>query len=153
MKALTIEELKSLEVGDWVWVVYSKKGESCYEKIAGIDKTRVLFYGNDLSTTFSTYGTKWLAYKNKEQTETKGEIVEVVAQHKSLDEIERLIQHGRLQAFIKGGNLAEWLSCFWQQMAILEAQRCRQKIAKKNLRKIFSSNVKTCKSVIVIVLQ
>lgn len=78
MKALTIEELKSLEVGDWVWVVYSKKGESCYEKIAGIDKTRVLFYGNDLSTTFSTYGTKWLAYKNKEQTETKGEIVEVV---------------------------------------------------------------------------
>ncbi len=75
------------------------------------------------------------------------------AQHKSIDEIERLIQHGRLQAFIKGGNSEEWLDCFWQQMAILEAQKCQKKIAEKNLRKIFSSNVKTCKSVIVIVLQ
>lgn len=75
------------------------------------------------------------------------------AQHKSIDEIERLIHHRRLQAFIKGGNSEEWLDSFWQQMAILEAQRCWKKITEKNLRKTFSSNVKTCKSVIVIVLQ
>ena len=43
------------------------------------------------------------------------------AQHKSIEEIEKLINHRRLQAFIKGGNPIEWLGCFWQQMAILEA--------------------------------
>lgn len=54
------------------------------------------------------------------------------AQHKSIDEIERLIQYRRLQAFIKGGNSEEWLSYFWQQMAILEAQRCRKKLKLRN---------------------
>lgn len=44
------------------------------------------------------------------------------AQHKSIDEIKRLIQERRLQAFIKGGNSEEWLDCFWKQMAILEAK-------------------------------
>lgn len=47
------------------------------------------------------------------------------AQHKSIDEIEKLIHHRRLQAFIKGGLPEEWLDCFWKQMAIMEAQRCR----------------------------
>lgn len=50
------------------------------------------------------------------------------AQHKSIDEIERLIQHRRLQAFIKGGNSEEWLDCFWQQMAILEEEIWRKKM-------------------------
>ena len=75
------------------------------------------------------------------------------AQHKSIDEIDELINHRRLQAFIKGGNPIDWLDCFWQQMAILEAQRCQKSICEKNLRKIFSTNVRTCKSVIVIVQQ
>ncbi len=54
------------------------------------------------------------------------------AQHMGIDEIEKLIKHRQLQAFIKGGNSEEWLSCFWQQMAILEAQRCRKKLKLRN---------------------
>lgn len=75
------------------------------------------------------------------------------AQHKSIDEIERLIDHRRLKAFIDGGMPEEWLDCFWQQIAILEANRCRKKIEARNLQTIFSINVMTCKSVIVIVRQ
>lgn len=75
------------------------------------------------------------------------------AQHKSIEEIEKLIDHRRLKAFIDGGNPKEWLDSFWQQMAILEANRCRKKIGARNLRMIFSINVRTCKSVTVIVLQ
>lgn len=49
------------------------------------------------------------------------------AQHKSIDEIEQLIQKRRLQAFIKGGSSKEWLDSFWKQIAIMGAQICRKK--------------------------
>ncbi len=75
------------------------------------------------------------------------------AQHASIEEVKELIRERQRQAVLEDGNSEEWLDCFWKQMAILEAQRCRKKITEKNLRKIFSINVKTCKSVIVIVLQ
>lgn len=75
------------------------------------------------------------------------------AQHKSIEEVEELITERRLQAFIKRGNPLEWLDCFWKQMAILEANRCRKKIEERNLRTIFSANARTCKSVTVIVLK
>lgn len=77
----------------------------------------------------------------------------LLAQHKSIDEVEELITERRLQAFINGGNPAEWLDCFWKQMAILEANRCRKKIEERNLQTIFSVNAKTYKSVTVIVLK
>lgn len=75
------------------------------------------------------------------------------AQYKSIEEVEELVNHRRLQAFIKGGNPLEWLDCFWQQMAILEANRCRKKIEERNLQTIYSVNARTCKSVTVIVLK
>lgn len=49
------------------------------------------------------------------------------AQHKSIDEIDNLICKRRFKAFLDGGNPKEWLDCFWQQMAILEAQRINAK--------------------------
>lgn len=74
------------------------------------------------------------------------------AQYKSLNEIERLIQQRRLQAFIKGGDSEEWLDSFWEQMEILETQRCQKKINKNNLLKIYSDTVKIYNYVIVIAL-
>lgn len=47
------------------------------------------------------------------------------AQHKSIEEVGNLIQHRRLQAFIKGGNATEWLDCFWKQIAIITANGVR----------------------------
>lgn len=84
MKPLTIEELKKLQVGDWVWVTdenghlgtYLIKTEPPYED--DNDKT---FNFNSLSFAdtypYSLYGKTWLAWKNKEQAEAKGEIVEL----------------------------------------------------------------------------
>lgn len=76
MKPLTIEQLKALEVGDWVWVIdLTRSGYATYvqKDTKSNDKYNqlswVLFYGE--------YGTKWFAYKNKEQAEVKGEIVEL----------------------------------------------------------------------------
>lgn len=77
MKPLTIEQLKALEIGDWVWVVcciagtYAMKinqSEKCleYQTIAEISYL-----------DYSDYGKTWLAYKNKEQAEAEGEIVEL----------------------------------------------------------------------------
>lgn len=54
------------------------------------------------------------------------------AQHKSIEEVEGLINHRRLQAFLKGGSSEEWLDCFWQQMAILETNRCRKNLKLRN---------------------
>lgn len=75
MKPLTVEELKALEVGDWVWEDKSK----VYEFIK--DKTNefllTLCDGVLDRHYYSDYGTKWIAYKNKEQAETKGKIVEL----------------------------------------------------------------------------
>ena len=76
MKPLTIEELKALEVGDWVWMIQPE----CQGRY--ITKT----YGNDsefpvcdytCKFLYTDYGTKWLAYKNKEMADSKGEIVEL----------------------------------------------------------------------------
>lgn len=43
------------------------------------------------------------------------------ARYKTIEEIEELIYHRQLKAIIKDTNAVQWLDCFWQQMAILEA--------------------------------
>lgn len=71
MKPLTIEELKALPVGDWVWIKHGEV-ESYFRKDVLAD--------NQFATPhfmYSDYGTKWIAYKNKEQAETNGEWVEL----------------------------------------------------------------------------
>lgn len=79
-KPLTIDELKALEVGDWVWIIDNdRKGYAQVEVSKAIgDKGFIM--PNKRSYGFGyydTYGTKWLAYKNKEMAECKGEIVEL----------------------------------------------------------------------------
>lgn len=89
MKPLTIEELKSLKVGDWVWIldfsktVYKPISDSgSYYRIddSGKNTDKELWchcsaIGHGFN--YSDYGKTWLAYKNKEQAEAKGEIVEL----------------------------------------------------------------------------
>lgn len=88
MKPLTIEQLKSLEAGDWVWISrLNNKRASGY--VTDINFTERMFTCksvNRVSTTarIADYGTKWLAYKNKEQAETKGEIVELPCKTETL---------------------------------------------------------------------
>ena len=89
MKPLTIEELRNLEVGDWVWGVVLKSDwvhkahNGKYYQIQQsldelIDKElRCGWQGYSTAFEYSDYGTKWIAYKNKEQSEAKGEIVEL----------------------------------------------------------------------------
>lgn len=84
-KPLTIEELKSLEVGDWVWVVdlITQQGQyvqvSVYRHLGKILAVYKVLEGKFYKVMMDilTYGTEWLAYKNKEQAECKGEIVEL----------------------------------------------------------------------------
>lgn len=81
MNELTIEQLKSLEVGDWVWVV-SRIGNT-YGQVKGLGRTALDFEtfdiklnGDTLALSIMDYGKTWLAYKNKELAEAEGEIVE-----------------------------------------------------------------------------
>lgn len=79
MKPLTIEELKALEVGDWVWTIhtYGEAKESAYARIIGTDIDGLVLPTDLMNLEYPDYGKTWLAYKNKEQAEAKGEIVEL----------------------------------------------------------------------------
>lgn len=85
MKALSIEELKAMELGDWVWIVEKENaypnnyfhGEYCHITPPYIDGLCYGWQGSGGCYKYSDYGTKWLAYKNKEQAECKGELVEL----------------------------------------------------------------------------
>lgn len=79
MKPLTIEQLKALPVGEWVWLK-RQRVSSTYAKIMAKSREEIrLYIANKFECGFecSDYGTKWIAYKNKEQAEAKGEIVEL----------------------------------------------------------------------------
>lgn len=83
MKPLSIEELKALEVGDWVWVVdiESPKHGSGYWQVHGFAETHIHLNQGTARWVApkALYGKGWLAYKNKEQAECMGEIVELIA--------------------------------------------------------------------------
>ena len=80
MNELTIEQLKSLEVGDWVWIVHLDINVGVYGAITNPINKECFEYefveGAGLHY-YSDYGTKWVAYKNKEMAEANGEIVEL----------------------------------------------------------------------------
>lgn len=72
---LTIEELKALPIGEWVWLIDLEGNKKVYatKLQSNNTETRVcLDYVEDWHPYFySKYGTKWLAYKNKEEAEGK----------------------------------------------------------------------------------
>ena len=101
MKPLNIEQLKSLEVGDWVWVKSLLEWDDYYNtgryvEIDCIDEDNLCFVADCKDWEYRDYGETWLVYKNKEQAECKGEIVELIAPLDSeLWEIECPKQIGR----------------------------------------------------------
>lgn len=85
MKPLTIEELKNLEVGDWVYIVHERDPyyNMFYAKKISLpdDLSNDWLYlgtrGCIYTFRYSEFDTKLRAYKNKEQAEATGEIVEL----------------------------------------------------------------------------
>lgn len=69
MKPLTIEQLKVLPVQDWIYVIDKVIVSKEYKCI--LDKTDDKLFLPE-PRLYKDYGTKWLAYKNKEQAECKG---------------------------------------------------------------------------------
>lgn len=78
MKPLTIDELKALKVDDWVWLkVCDTKS---YWNISENTNEYLLVYQECYcfgTLNYSDYGKTWLAWKNKEQADAQGEIVEL----------------------------------------------------------------------------
>lgn len=82
MKPLSIEELKQLKEYDYFWLVnindankniYISNISYTKETLSGLD-----FYNYSRRMKWDNYGKTWLAYKNKEQAECKGEFVELI---------------------------------------------------------------------------
>lgn len=78
MKPLTIEQLKALKVGEWIWIVKIGDGRlksdyAGYFEIINLSDTGILrsFHRilRDVCFNIADYGKTWLAYKNKEQEE------------------------------------------------------------------------------------
>lgn len=68
---LTVEELKALEIGDWVWVIDFATKSGCYKQINDIcEEEDWIWFEEDCGAShFPDYGKEWIAYKNKEQAE------------------------------------------------------------------------------------
>ena len=72
MKALTLEQLKSLKVGDWVWVVNKEIPQyTGYYKIDlfAISHLHIVQGLGKTVIPYATYGEEWFVWKNKEQAE------------------------------------------------------------------------------------
>ncbi len=86
MKALTIKEIKQLKEDEWVYIVNLEDSEKTgYYKFVEFRPITTYFYTHIVDGKFSiicistsAYGDTWLAYKNKEQAECKGELVELI---------------------------------------------------------------------------
>lgn len=75
-RALTLEEVKALPLGEWVWIVdfFYEGVHNAYDgamyarKYAGTNQLLDCgTWGCGFTYEYSDYGTKWIAYKNKEQ--------------------------------------------------------------------------------------
>ncbi len=67
-KPLTIEELKALQVGDWVWVEDLNDGRKEYCQFFGIEDDAVMFEDGKILWAINFYGTDWVVYNNNEQS-------------------------------------------------------------------------------------
>lgn len=70
-KPLTIEQLKALPMGEWVWLDFQysldRRHNGYYQIKANAERTEVILCGIEHDYLLCDYGTTWLAYKNKEQ--------------------------------------------------------------------------------------
>lgn len=74
MKPLSIEEIKQLKVGDWVWVIGIERKFNEYGQIKCNSQEK--WVGGTYEYLYFNYGKTWIAYKNKEQAECEGIIYE-----------------------------------------------------------------------------
>ncbi len=71
MKALSIEEIKQLKNGDWVWIV-DTNANSYYAEVIVITTEVFAVISSSYKIPahlLQDYGKTWVAYKNKEQAE------------------------------------------------------------------------------------
>lgn len=80
---LTIEELRNLSIGEWVWIVVLKEDRinkahhgkyyQIHQMLEELADKELWCGWQGYSTAFEykDYGTKWLAYRNKEEAEGK----------------------------------------------------------------------------------
>lgn len=68
---LTIEELKDLNVGDWVWVVCCIAGTYATKTAQNDERLEYQTIIAQSYLDYADYGKTWLAYKNKEEAEGK----------------------------------------------------------------------------------
>ena len=69
MRPLTIDELRALKVGDWVWVETFDKHFYYKILVPSVDEMVFSYRHYTDVMRYSDYGKTWLAYKNKEQVE------------------------------------------------------------------------------------
>lgn len=85
---LTVEELKALPYGNWVWIEVLKEeyphdflDTGYYRKSKWSDGDKLFdtgWHGSGTSFLYENYGTSWLAYKNKEEAERIPELKKFV---------------------------------------------------------------------------
>lgn len=69
---LTVDELKALKSGDWVWLIDNNYGFSTYKRKSTRNNDKYFIENKDVERwgySYLDYGKTWLAYKNKEQAE------------------------------------------------------------------------------------
>ncbi|MDE7089841.1 MAG: hypothetical protein K2O54_06950, partial [Prevotella sp.] len=108
-KPLTLNELRSLEVGDWVWVIYplGSDGEYICKGYHSSDAhfeespSYKAFCSEKRKFLYSTYGETWLAYKNKEESYGKYNGLEPIERvyRNDINECERLIMQADIKQY------------------------------------------------------
>ncbi|MCX4367765.1 MAG: hypothetical protein OSJ67_07255 [Clostridia bacterium] len=97
MKELTIEQLKSLKIGDWVWIEYPPLNNGEYVRLdlpSSRDKLYFTVNYGEYGYPYSDYGKEWIAYKNKEQAESEYDslAVENEVLKRDMENLERTIE-------------------------------------------------------------
>lgn len=78
---LTVEQLKKLEIGDWIWIQDESFKNGTYRQVYIQDPAHPnLFYLSSYTNPcklfdFAEYDKTWRAWKNKEQCENKEDVV------------------------------------------------------------------------------
>jgi len=128
-KPLTVEELKALKAGDWVWLVADKTQGYAYKlepSLCSPEKEWLMlktYYNFRRALTYANYGTKWIAYKNKEEAENTGYGNVKQAQIEILQKLKE-----KLMGFANGNNEEEVLS---KIEACMDVENCIDELIKE----------------------
>lgn len=138
MKPLTIEELKKLEVGDWVWLIDKVGDTKSYWSISENTNEYLFVYQECYcfgTLNYAEYGTKWLAYKNKEQAEGKEDSIKILEA-----ENERLHDYKcKLEKELTERGFAEYAHGNFRLLSDEEREEVRKDTAKEILQEVFNN--------------